>query len=148
MAASISKAFLAKEGPVPPRKPTPLRGRAVRGSRTGRPIMALLDLLGRRWALRVLWELREEPSPTFRELQERCGAVSSSVLADRLRELGEATIVTRNDRGYILTPAGADLLGRLLPLDDWACRWARSQSAFGLQSDKCLVSGHSGPNTR
>jgi DNA-binding HxlR family transcriptional regulator len=41
-------------------------------------------------------------------------------LADRLRELDEAAIVTRNDRGYILTAAGADLLGRLLPLDDWA----------------------------
>ncbi len=117
---------------MPPHKTTPLPGRAVRGSRTGRPIMALLDLLGRRWALRVLWELREQPSPTFRELQERCGAVSSSVLADRLRELGEAAIVTRNDRGYILTPAGTDLLGRLLPLDDWACRWARSQTASGL----------------
>jgi DNA-binding HxlR family transcriptional regulator len=98
--------------------------------------MALLDLLGRRWALRVLWELRDEPSPTFRELQERCGAVSSSVLADRLRELDEAAIVTRNDRGYILTAAGADLLGRLLPLDDWATRWAPSQTASD-QPDNC-----------
>ena len=49
--------------------------------------MALLDLLGRRWALRVLWELRASPVPTFRELQSRCGDVSSSVLAQRLREL-------------------------------------------------------------
>jgi len=91
--------------------------------------MALLDLLGRRWALRVLWELREEPSPTFRELQQRCDTVSSSVLADRLRELDEAAIVTRSDRGYTLTPAGADLLGRLLSLDEWASRWASSQTA-------------------
>ena len=129
MVASISKAVLVRERLVPPRKPTPLPGRPVRGSRTGRPIMALLDLLGRRWALRVLWELREEPSPTFRELQKRCGAVSSSVLADRLRELDEAAIVTRSDRGYTLTPAGADLLGRLLSLDEWASRWASSQTA-------------------
>ena len=114
---------------MPPRKPTPLPGSPVRGSRTGRPIMALLDLLGRRWALRVLWELREEPSPTFRELQKRCGAVSSSVLAVRLHELDEAAIVTRSDRGYTLTPAGADLLGRLLTLDEWASRWASSQAA-------------------
>jgi DNA-binding HxlR family transcriptional regulator len=103
--------------------------------------MALLDLLGRRWALRVLWELRDELAPTFRELQERCGAVSSSVLADRLRELDEAAIVTRNDRGYILTAAGADLLGRLLPLDDWASRWASSQTASVRLSDSSLVSG-------
>jgi DNA-binding HxlR family transcriptional regulator len=114
---------------MPPPRPKPLPGRPVRSSRTGRPIMALLDVLGRRWALRVLWELREEPAPTFRELQERCGAVSSSVLADRLRELDEAAIVTRSDRGYVLTPAGADLLGRLLPLDEWASRWASSRAA-------------------
>jgi len=128
---------------VPPPKPTPLPGRPVRGSRTGRPIMALLDLLGRRWALRLLWELREEPAPTFRELQARCGAVSSSVLADRLRELDEAAIVTRSDRGYVLTAAGADLLGRLLPLDDWASRWTPSQTA-SVRSDDSRVSGHSG----
>ncbi|HTO53257.1 MAG TPA: transcriptional regulator, partial [Myxococcota bacterium] len=41
--------------------PTPRPGAAVRGSRSGRPIMAALDLLGRRWALRVLWELRNGP---------------------------------------------------------------------------------------
>ena len=49
--------------------------------------MALLDLLGRRWVLRVLWELREEPAASFRDLQVRCGNVSSSVLNERLREL-------------------------------------------------------------
>ena len=39
----------------------------VRGSRTGRPIMMLLDLLGRRWVLRIVWELRDEPR-RFRDL--------------------------------------------------------------------------------
>ena len=69
--------------------------------------MALLDLLGRRWALRVIWELREEPVPTFRELQARCGGVSSSVLADRLRELSEAGITRHAGDGYALTAAAA-----------------------------------------
>ena len=50
---------------------TPKPGTPVRGSRTGRPIMAALDLLGRRWALRVLWELRGGPL-SFRELRARC----------------------------------------------------------------------------
>lgn len=85
--------------------------------------MALLDLLGRRWALRVLWELRETPAPTFRELQERCGGISSSVLADRLRELTEAAIVTRDEHGYALSPAGRSLLERLRPLEEWASTW-------------------------
>src|SRR5437868_304640 len=88
---------------------TPLPGRPVRGSDTGRPIMALLDLLGRRWALRVLWELRSGPAPSFRELQSRCGGVSSSVLADRLTELREAGIVERAADGYRLSARGAEL---------------------------------------
>ena len=62
--------------------------RPVRGSSSGRPIMALLDLLGRRWALRLIWELREGPL-VFRALQARCG-VSPSVLNTRLAELREA----------------------------------------------------------
>jgi DNA-binding HxlR family transcriptional regulator len=107
-----------------PRSSAPLPGRPVRGSDTGRPIMALLDLLGRRWALRVLWELRETPAPTFRDLQARCGGLSSSVLSDRLAELSEARIVHRGDDGYTLTADGKDLLSRLLTLEDWSERWA------------------------
>jgi len=109
-------------------RPSPLPGRPVRGSRSGRPVMVLLDLLGRRWTLRVLWELREGTVPTFRELQERCGNVSSSVLADRLRELGEAGVAERTEAGYGLTDAGADLLARLRPLEDWASHWPGAPS--------------------
>ena len=88
--------------------------------------MALLDLLGRRWTLRILWELRTGESLTFRELQARCAEVSSSVLNDRLRELREAGIVTaRPRRGYTLTREGAQLIEDLGPLDGWAKRWAR-----------------------
>ena len=63
---------------------TPDPGRPVRGSTTGRPIMAALDLLGRRWALRILWELRDGPVGA-RALRERCDGMSSSVLYERLR---------------------------------------------------------------
>ena len=109
------------------RQPRP--GAPVRGSATGRPLMAALDLLGRRWALRVIWELRHEAVPTFRDLQQRCGGVSSSVLADRLRELGEAGIVRHAGDGYVLTPAGRDLLECLAALEDWAAGWATRVSA-------------------
>jgi DNA-binding HxlR family transcriptional regulator len=85
--------------------------------------MALLDLLGRRWALRVIWELRQGAPPTFRELARRCDGVSSSVLADRLRELGEAGIVRHAGEGYALTARGRDLLDRLAPLNEWAESW-------------------------
>jgi DNA-binding HxlR family transcriptional regulator len=103
---------------------TPLPGRPVRGSESGRPVMAALDLLGRRWALRIIWELRRESSPTFRVLQDRCGGVSSSVLATRLRELDEAGLVGRDDDGYALTAQGRDLVAALGPLSAWASGWA------------------------
>jgi DNA-binding HxlR family transcriptional regulator len=89
--------------------------------------MALLDLLGRRWALRILWELRDGTSATFRELQGRCDGVSSSVLNDRLRELRDAGIVTiGSEGGYRLTDEGAELIKALERLDGWAKRWGRS----------------------
>lgn len=100
----------------------PRPGRPVRGSSTGRPIMAALDLLGRRWTLRVLWELSGSPAG-FRELQRRCGRMSSSVLATRLAELTEAGLVAE-DGGYRLTRLGADLVGALGPLNEWSERWA------------------------
>jgi DNA-binding HxlR family transcriptional regulator len=88
--------------------------------------MALLDLLGRRWALRVLWELRDDTTPSFRELQTRCGEISSSVLNDRLHELREAGIVDgQRAGGYRLTREGHELLELLAPIDAWARRWAR-----------------------
>src|SRR3982750_2136067 len=94
----------------------------VRGSRTGRPIMAALDLLGRRWALRILWELREGPVGA-RALRERCDGMSSSVLYTRLGELTEAKLVSRTEDGYALTELGSTLGSALQPLDDWARRW-------------------------
>jgi DNA-binding HxlR family transcriptional regulator len=91
--------------------------------------MALLDLLGRRWALRVLWELREEGVPTFRELQARCGHISSSVLNERLRELRRAGIIEEPlGAGYRLTEEGRGLLRALGPIDAWSRRWAESRS--------------------
>jgi DNA-binding HxlR family transcriptional regulator len=101
----------------------PLPGSPVRGSSTGRPVMALLDLLGRRWALRVLWELREGPAQ-FRELQRRCDGMSSSVLNQRLAELRAAGILDAGREGYVLTGEGVRLLNALAPLHDWADRWA------------------------
>jgi DNA-binding HxlR family transcriptional regulator len=87
--------------------------------------MVVFDLLGRRWAQRVIWELREGRQPTFRALRELCGNPSPSVLNTRLAELREAGIVEAMEGGgYRLTAAGDDLLKALLPLHTWAERWA------------------------
>lgn len=91
--------------------------------------MALLDLLGRRWMLRILWELRAE-ALGFRVLQERCDAMSPSVLSQRLTELQDAGIVARDSNGdYTLTKEGVALLHALAPLQEWANGWAIRESA-------------------
>ena len=87
--------------------------------------MAALDLLGRRWALRILWELRTD-AHTFRSLQDACEGISPAVLNTRLRELREVGIVARTDHGYALATAGRELGKSLAPLDAWAKRWARA----------------------
>ena len=87
--------------------------------------MAALDLLGRRWSLRILWELRDGPVGA-RSLRERCDAMSSSVLYERLDELTSAGLVTRAEEGsYVLTALGESLGEALAPLDAWARRWAK-----------------------
>ena len=68
-----------------------LPGRPARGSKSGRPIMALLDLLGRRWVLRIVWELRDEPR-RFRDLQDSIGA-SPTIVNARLADLRAAKLV-------------------------------------------------------
>lgn len=97
----------------------------VRGSQTGRPIMRLLDLLGRRWTLRIVWELREEPK-RFRDLQDQIGA-SPTIVNTRLAELREAKLVELDDAvGYRLTALGRELLQLFLPLHTWSEKWAKA----------------------
>ncbi len=103
---------------------TPEPEKSARGSRTGRSLRALLDLLGRRWVLRIIWELREG-ALGFRALQAHCDDMSPSVLSPRLLELQAAGIVLQDEEGsYRLTPAGGELFKALAPLREWAKRWA------------------------
>ncbi len=100
-------------------------GSKVRGSDTGRPIMALLDQLGQRWTLRILWELRDGPM-TFRELQSRCENVSPTLLNKRLKELREMNLVAHSEGGYDFTELGKDLGEQLLTLSKWSNKWSKS----------------------
>lgn len=107
-------------------RPRAVPGRPVRGSTTGRPLMAAMDLLGRRWALRVLWELRAGPTGA-RSLLAKCEGLSSSVLYERLRDLADAALVVQVDNGeYELTELGRELGASLQPLDAWARRWSNT----------------------
>ncbi|QIS02632.1 transcriptional regulator [Nocardia brasiliensis] len=102
----------------------PRPGAAVRGSTTGQPLMAAFDLLGRRWAIRVLWELRGD-AIGFRDLRRALEGISTSVLSTRLREFVEVDVAATDEDGrYTLTPLGADLLLALAPLKLWSASWA------------------------
>ena len=106
------------------RTETPRPGNRVRGSTTGRPLMAAMDLLGRRWTLRILWELREGPIGA-RALRAKCDDMSSSVLYERLRDLDASGLIERtSDDEYVLSPMGASLGVALKPLVAWSESWA------------------------
>jgi len=104
---------------------TPRVGQSVRGSRSGRPIMVVLDLLGRRGAMRVLWELRGKEALTFRALQDAADT-NPALLNTRLKELREAGLVD-HEGGYRLTAQGRALLKAMQPLWDWAHAWGSAR---------------------
>lgn len=100
----------------------PMPEQPVRGSKTGKPIMALLDLLGRTWSLGIIWNLSEQVL-TFRELQTRCDGISPTLLNTRLKELRVTKIVEKTGKGYALTAIGEKLLLLIYPMGDWANEW-------------------------
>lgn len=98
-------------------------GRRARGTATGRPILVLLDALGRRGALRLLWELRDGRRLTFRALVDACDS-NPGALNTRLRELRALQLVEHGEGGYGLTAHGLALVEVLTPLGRWADTWA------------------------
>lgn len=113
----------------------PKPGRPVRGSDTGRPIMAVLDLLGRRWVLRIIWELRDTPL-TFRQLRERCDGMSPTVLNGRLHELRETLLIDiAEPGGYTLSQTGNSLLAAMMPLLRWSDEWQSLLMAAQSEGD-------------
>ncbi len=102
--------------------PTP--GKPVRGSKSGVPIMALFDLVGRTWAMGVIWQLQNGPY-TFRDLQARCESISPSILNSRIKDLREADIVERTLDGYQLTQRGDKLIELIKPFGNWSRDWAK-----------------------
>lgn len=87
--------------------------------------MALLDILGQRWTLRILWELRNGPL-SFRKLRAQCEDLSPTLLNARLKLLRETRIVELGDDGYSLSKQGQELSAPLLALHDWAQTWAQA----------------------
>lgn len=91
-------------------------------------IAEIVALLGKKWMMRIIWELRGEPL-SFRQLQAACGQLSPSVVNQRLKQLQQSALVIKADRGgYALSPMGQDLLALYQPLKHWAVAWQRQMA--------------------
>lgn len=88
----------------------------------------LLGLLESRYAMRVLWALRDGHAQTFRLLQDSVGSITPNTLNTRIKELREAGLLTHGSEGYFVTASGVDLLKRLGDLQAFATKWAASQT--------------------
>ncbi len=88
----------------------------------------LLSLLESRYAMRVLWALRDGHSQTFRLLQDSVGGITPNTLNTRIKELREAGLMTHGSDGYCVTSMGADLLKRLNDLQAFSAKWVAAQA--------------------
>ena len=98
-----------------------------------RPAIAeIVELLGTKWVMRIIWELRSGPM-TFRELQSHCDAISPTVLNHRLKLLEDALLLDKqNPGGYLLTGLGQELLQVYEPLNDWAVTWQAARRSCSI----------------
>ncbi|MGH6627156.1 MAG: winged helix-turn-helix transcriptional regulator [Burkholderiaceae bacterium] len=97
-------------------------------SKENAAVNQLLALLESRYALRVLWALKDGHSQTFRLLQDSVGGITPNTLNTRIKELREAGLVSHGNDGYNVTPSGADLLKRLSDLQAFAGKWVTGQA--------------------
>jgi DNA-binding HxlR family transcriptional regulator len=84
----------------------------------------LLGLLESRYAIRVMWALRDGHAQTFRLLQDSVGGITPNTLNTRIKELREAGLLTHGSDGYCVTAMGADLLKRLGDVQAFATKWS------------------------
>ncbi len=91
-------------------------------------VSQLLELLESRYALRVMWALKDGHPQTFRLLQDSIGSITPNTLNTRIKELRAAGLMSHGDDGYTVTSLGADLLKRVSDLQAFAGKWAASQT--------------------
>jgi len=91
-------------------------------------INQLFELLEARYALRVLWALKDGHPQTFRLLQDSVGGITPNTLNTRIKALREAGLMTHGTDGYVVTPTGTDMLKRINDLQAFSARWVLNQT--------------------
>lgn len=106
----------------------------------GCPFQASLDLLGKRYALSILWALQQESPRRFNEFRKELG-VNPVTLSQRLKEFEGAGLVTRtlyNETPprveYALTDKGHDLLPLIDRIEEWAFKWDALETALAAEA--------------
>lgn len=99
-------------------------------------VSQLLELLEARYAIRVLWALRDGHPQTFRLLQDSVGGITPNTLNTRIKELRAAGLMTHGTSGYIVTSLGADLLKRLGELQAFATKWTTNLNKAAASKKK------------
>ncbi len=92
-------------------------------SKENAAINQLFERLECRYALRVLWALRDGQL-----LQDSVGGITPNTLNTRIKELREAGFVDHGSDGYTVTPSGSDLLKRLSDVQAFATRWVAGRA--------------------
>ena len=88
----------------------------------------LLALLECRYAMRVLWALRDGHAQTFRLLQDSVGGITPNTLNTRLKEMRDHGFIVHSSEGYVITATGADLTRRMSDFPAFASKWQAAQA--------------------
>jgi DNA-binding HxlR family transcriptional regulator len=105
--------------------------------RSGCPVSISLDMLGDRWSLLIIRDLMVRGCRTFKDFLLAGEGIATNILADRLRKLEAAGLITTEHVGddarrvhYRLTEKGIDLAPVLLELLIWAARHEQTSAPY------------------
>ena len=101
------------------------------------PLALCAELLGQRWMILVISRLIDGCT-TFNEIHRGVPRISPTMLTQRLGELEEAGLLTRekqankNSHKYVLTQAGWDLEELIMQMAVWGQHWGRDMNLDDL----------------
>ncbi|HVP44756.1 MAG TPA: helix-turn-helix domain-containing protein [Terriglobales bacterium] len=107
--------------------------------RSGCPVSISLEIFGDNWSLLIVRDLMVRGFRTFKEFEESGEGIATNVLADRLKKLVAAGIISTEVDGtdgrrvnYRLTEKGIGLAPVLLELLIWGSRHERTGASCGV----------------
>lgn len=114
--------------------------RAVKAKhRSGCPVSASLEVLGDRWSLLIVRDLMVRAYRTFKQFEKSGEGIASNILAERLKRLEGAGIISRETDeadarrvNYRLTEKGIDLAPVMLELLVWGAKHEETEASCNL----------------